>query len=112
MEQYLLYAAQDDITELLRIAMFESNLDNITITDDPKAQEELHTNLFHPSLWALEVTLLCDEVNRAMLRTFNTKSTLLALQYAFSQSSIDSLANIEQFKAHFYTKLGQLQLKD
>ena len=112
MKQYILYVAQDDITELLRIAMFESNLDNITIKNDPKVQEELHTNLFHPSLWALEVELLCNEVNRAMLGTFNTKNTLLALQYAFSQSSIDSLANIEQFKSHFYMKLGQLQLKD
>jgi len=112
MEQYILYVAQEDITKLLRIALFESNLHNITITDNPKVEEELHTNLFHPSLFSLQVELFCDEINRAMLNTFNTKNTLLALQYAFSESSIDSLAKIEQFKAHFYMRLGQLELKD
>ena len=112
MEQYRIYTYNSDIEQLIRIAMFTyiTSMDNISISDDYFDNEELHTNLFNPTLWSLEVKLLVAELSR---NTDETADEILqSLQYAFSQTTINNLEEIEQFKANYYKYLGYLTIKD
>ena len=104
---YKLYAYNNDIKTLIRVAMFTKNKDSTDVQIDSEFfnKEELNKNLFHPLLLDLNVVLLIDELQRNIPH-IHTEILMESLYYAFGETDLTSAANIEAFKAAFYQYLG------
>jgi len=108
MIKYKINKFNSNIENLLRISMFTYNeaLYNIDFIDTQ--DEELQTNLFHPSLWKLEVKLMQEEISRNV--NSKAENIIKAFQYAFKEGSLDNLEEVEMFKVNFYRYLGFLEI--
>ncbi len=104
---YKLYAYNNDIKTLIRVAMFTKDKDSTDVQIDSEFfnKEELNKNLFHPLLLDLNVVLLIDELQRN-IPYIHTETLMESLYYAFDESDLTTAENIEAFKSAFYQYLG------
>lgn len=107
---YKVYKYNTNIKDLLRISLFTYDSDSVVEFVDDEKDEQVYTNLFHPVLWKLEVELLINEFNRNVFGAF-PQELIESFNYAFQESSLDNYADVENFRANFYMKLGSLKIK-
>lgn len=103
MNTYKIYQFTDKVEDSLRIALLTSGTDDVVLfSKEYRRNEELHTNLFHPSLWELGVKLMLDRITR-VLQICDAEPIYKAFVSTFNEGyNLHDLPELESFEANFY----------
>lgn len=103
MNTYKIYQYTDKIADSLRIALLTSGTDDVVLfSKEYHRNEELHTNLFNPTLWGLEVKLMVDRIKR-VFQLRDAEPIFKAFVSTFNEGyNLHGLSELESFEANFY----------